>query len=44
MSNVVNFEVLAHPLNWIVVFLVLYFLALASKYMIERLGAAGVSL
>ena len=44
MDNFVNFEVLKAPINWVVVFLILYFLALLSQYVVKNLENAGVSL
>ena len=44
MNNIVNFDVLAEPLNWVIVFLVLYFLALISHYISTQLHAAGITL
>jgi len=44
LNNIVNFDVLAEPLNWVIVFLVLYFLALISHYISTQLHAAGITL
>jgi hypothetical protein len=43
MEKVVNLDLLLSPLNWIIVFLILYFLALISQYVSTQLKAVGVS-
>jgi hypothetical protein len=43
LNNIVNFDVLTEPLNWVIVFLVLYFLALISHYVATQLNAVGVT-
>jgi hypothetical protein len=44
MNNFVNFDVLSNPLNWVIVFLILYFLALLTQFVAKSLGNAGVNL
>ena len=44
MDAILNIEVLENPVNWVIVFLILYFLALLSQYMVTQLNAAGVTL
>ena len=43
MGNFLNVELLSEPINWVVVFLILYFLAILSQYVITDLNAAGVT-
>jgi hypothetical protein len=43
MDNLVNLDLLRSPWNWVIVFLILYFLALASKYVVESLKNVGIS-
>jgi hypothetical protein len=44
MGTFVNTELLTNPLNWVVVFLILYFLALVTQYTASNLNAAGITL
>lgn len=44
MDNVVNFELLSDPLNWLIVFLILYFLALMTQHVSIDLRNAGINL
>ena len=44
MGEIINFDLLSSPVNWIIVFLILYFLALLSHYVMLSLGHAGVAL
>ena len=44
MGEVINLPLISNPVNWLIVFLVLYFLALASHYVSTSLNAAGVNL
>ena len=44
MSNLINWELVSQPLNWVIVFLIAYFLALASMYVATNLNSAGISL
>jgi len=44
MSNIINWELVSHPLNWVIVFLVLYFLSLAAMYVETNLHSVGISL
>lgn len=44
MSNFINWELVAHPLNWVIVFLVLYFLSLATMYVAQNLSSAGINI
>lgn len=43
MDKIVNLDLLLSPLNWVIVFLILYFLALATHYVSTELEAAGVT-
>lgn len=44
MEKIVNLDLLLSPMNWVIVFLILYFLALATHYVSVELDAAGVTL
>jgi len=44
MDNIVNLELLRDPVNWVIVFLILYFLALCTQYVATNLNAAGINL
>ncbi len=44
VGSIVNIDLLAEPINWVIVFLVLYFLAISSQYVSTQLNAAGVNL
>jgi len=44
MEKIINLDLLMEPLNWVIVFLVLYFLALATHYVVTELEAAGVTI
>jgi hypothetical protein len=44
MNNIINFDLLSDPLNWVIVFLILYFLALATQYVAQSLSGAGITL
>ena len=43
MGAIVNLDLIQSPLNWVIVFLILYFLALAAKYISDSLNAAGIA-
>ena len=44
MDTLVNIELLGDPVNWVIVFLILYFLALLTQYTATNLNAAGINL
>jgi hypothetical protein len=44
MEKIVNLDLLMEPLNWVIVFLILYFLALITHYVSTELSAAGVTI
>jgi hypothetical protein len=44
VNNLINWELVSEPLNWVIVFLILYFLALLSFYVSKSLGDAGINL
>ena len=44
MEYVINLELISNPVNWIIVFLILYFLALATHYVTSQMNGIGISL
>jgi len=44
LGNLINWELISNPINWVIVFLIAYFLALATMYVATNLNSAGISL
>jgi hypothetical protein len=44
MDHVINLELLGNPVNWVIVFLVLYAAALATHFVMNQAGAANINL
>lgn len=44
MDRVVNFQILSNPLNWIIIFLVLYLVALIAKLLVGASTNAPIQL
>jgi hypothetical protein len=42
MHEIVNLDLLTNPLNWVIVFLILYFLSLMTKYVDDSMKNVGV--
>jgi len=43
VDKIVNLDLLGEPLNWVIVFIILYALALATQYVAKSANVAGIT-